>query len=47
MNKGQCGGLGYTGSTTCTSGSTCFTQSIYYSQCLTTCPTDWSCSSKK
>nr|GAT45916.1 glycoside hydrolase family 7 protein [Mycena chlorophos] len=31
---GQCGGIGYTGSTTCASGSTCKEQNAYYSQCL-------------
>lgn len=31
---GQCGGNGYTGPTACASGSTCTTQSQYYSQCL-------------
>ncbi|KAG9018551.1 hypothetical protein FRB90_011435 [Tulasnella sp. 427] len=41
---GQCGGTGYTGSTTCDSGLTCIYQNDYYSQCLassttTTAPT--------
>ena len=40
---GQCGGQGYTGATTCVSGSTCYAQSIYYSQCLTSCPSGWVC----
>ncbi|KAI1128625.1 cutinase-domain-containing protein [Nemania abortiva] len=31
---GQCGGSGFTGCTTCVSGSTCQAQSQYYSQCL-------------
>lgn len=31
---GQCGGTGYTGSTTCASGSVCTYSSAYYSQCL-------------
>ncbi|KAG8994248.1 hypothetical protein FRB90_000496 [Tulasnella sp. 427] len=31
---GQCGGSGYTGSTTCVSGATCVYQNAYYSQCL-------------
>ncbi|TKA80074.1 hypothetical protein B0A55_02476 [Friedmanniomyces simplex] len=31
---GQCGGSGYTGSTTCASGSTCKVSNAYYSQCL-------------
>ena len=31
---GQCGGQGYTGATTCASGSTCQVQSQWYSQCL-------------
>ncbi|KAG9122168.1 hypothetical protein FRC07_001564 [Ceratobasidium sp. 392] len=30
----QCGGTGYTGSTTCETGSTCVAQNPYYSQCL-------------
>ncbi|KAF7322381.1 Glucanase [Mycena chlorophos] len=31
---GQCGGQGYTGPTTCASGSTCVYSNPYYSQCL-------------
>lgn len=31
---GQCGGTGYTGSTTCASGYTCTYVNAYYSQCL-------------
>ncbi|KUJ17734.1 uncharacterized protein LY89DRAFT_707156 [Mollisia scopiformis] len=31
---GQCGGTGWTGSTTCASGSTCKATNQYYSQCL-------------
>jgi endo-1,4-beta-xylanase len=31
---GQCGGTGYTGATTCVSGTTCTKQNDYYSQCL-------------
>ncbi|KAI8944546.1 cutinase-domain-containing protein [Xylaria longipes] len=31
---GQCGGQGYSGCTTCASGSSCTAQSQYYSQCL-------------
>jgi cellulase len=31
---GQCGGQGYSGPTTCASGSTCKKQNDYYSQCL-------------
>ncbi|KAH8601452.1 putative endo-beta-1,4-glucanase D [Bisporella sp. PMI_857] len=31
---GQCGGINFTGSTTCVSGSTCQVQNPYYSQCL-------------
>ncbi|KAF2026802.1 hypothetical protein EK21DRAFT_73363 [Setomelanomma holmii] len=31
---GQCGGIGYTGATSCVSGSTCQKQNDYYSQCL-------------
>ncbi|KAJ4494909.1 endoglucanase [Lentinula edodes] len=41
---GQCGGIGWTGSTTCASGSSCVVSNAYYSQCLpgavtTTAPT--------
>ncbi|KAG8856014.1 hypothetical protein FRB96_006581 [Tulasnella sp. 330] len=31
---GQCGGIGYTGSTVCAAGYTCKVSSPYYSQCL-------------
>ena len=31
---GQCGGAGYTGATTCASGSTCKYSNDWYSQCL-------------
>ncbi|KAI5847661.1 hypothetical protein DFP73DRAFT_542567 [Morchella snyderi] len=31
---GQCGGSGYTGATTCASGSTCVAQNVWYSQCV-------------
>ncbi|PPQ70314.1 hypothetical protein CVT24_013009 [Panaeolus cyanescens] len=31
---GQCGGIGYTGDTTCASGSTCVKQNDWYFQCL-------------
>ncbi|KAL1311451.1 hypothetical protein AAFC00_001611 [Neodothiora populina] len=31
---GQCGGSGYTGATTCVTGSTCKEQNPYYSQCV-------------
>ncbi|KAL6708720.1 hypothetical protein ACN47E_002416 [Coniothyrium glycines] len=31
---GQCGGTGFTGCTTCASGSTCTANGAYYSQCL-------------
>ncbi|TFK38691.1 glycosyl hydrolase family 10-domain-containing protein [Crucibulum laeve] len=31
---GQCGGIGYSGSTTCDAGSTCVVSNAYYSQCL-------------
>ncbi|KAI0093900.1 cellobiohydrolase II [Irpex rosettiformis] len=31
---GQCGGIGWTGATTCVSGSVCTKQNDYYSQCL-------------
>ncbi|CAO2650842.1 Nn.00g091390.m01.CDS01 [Neocucurbitaria sp. VM-36] len=30
----QCGGIGWTGATTCVSGATCVKQNDYYSQCL-------------
>ncbi|KAF5386564.1 hypothetical protein D9615_001907 [Tricholomella constricta] len=39
---GQCGGIGWTGETTCVSGTTCVYQNDWYSQCLpstTTAPT--------
>lgn len=31
---GQCGGTGWSGDTTCVSGSTCVVQNAYYSQCV-------------
>lgn len=31
---GQCGGIGWTGATTCVSGTTCIVSNPYYSQCL-------------
>ncbi|PPQ65193.1 hypothetical protein CVT24_011377 [Panaeolus cyanescens] len=31
---GQCGGIGYSGETTCVSGATCITQNEWYSQCV-------------
>ncbi|EKM61758.1 glycoside hydrolase family 5 protein [Phanerochaete carnosa HHB-10118-sp] len=31
---GQCGGIDYTGSTTCAAGSVCVEQNDYYSQCI-------------
>ncbi|KAG9029160.1 hypothetical protein FRB95_005618 [Tulasnella sp. JGI-2019a] len=31
---GQCGGINYTGSTVCASGSVCTYQNAYYSQCI-------------
>ncbi|KAH8109566.1 endo-1,4-beta-xylanase A precursor [Phellopilus nigrolimitatus] len=38
---GQCGGIGWTGATTCVSGSTCVVSNSYYSQCIpsTSAPT--------
>ncbi|KAI0034219.1 endo-1,4-B-xylanase A [Vararia minispora EC-137] len=38
---GQCGGIGWTGPTTCAAGSTCTVSNAYYSQCLpsSTAPT--------
>ena len=43
---GQCGGIGYAGSTVCASGAICYVQNPYYSQCLTNCPAGWQCQSK-
>lgn len=31
---GQCGGIGWTGATTCVAGTTCVVMNPYYSQCL-------------
>ncbi|KAF3931125.1 Exoglucanase [Dactylellina cionopaga] len=31
---GQCGGIGWTGSTNCVSGAACSTQNAYYAQCV-------------
>ncbi|EPS38995.1 hypothetical protein H072_7244 [Dactylellina haptotyla CBS 200.50] len=31
---GQCGGIGWTGPTSCVSGYTCYAQNPYYSQCI-------------
>lgn len=31
---GQCGGIGWTGATTCVAGTTCTVMNAYYSQCL-------------
>ena len=31
---GQCGGIGFTGPTTCVAGTVCTVQNAYYSQCL-------------
>ena len=31
---GQCGGIGWTGPTTCVSGTVCTVINAYYSQCL-------------
>ena len=31
---GQCGGIGWTGATTCVAGTVCTYQNDYYSQCL-------------
>ncbi|EJD45568.1 hypothetical protein AURDEDRAFT_165425 [Auricularia subglabra TFB-10046 SS5] len=30
----QCGGIGWTGATTCVSGHACVAQNQYYSQCI-------------
>jgi len=35
---GQCGGQGWTGATTCASGSSCVVSNPYYSQCLPSTP---------
>ena len=44
---GQCGGIGWSGATTCVSGSTCVVSNQYYSQCLPgTAPTTLATSSK-
>ena len=43
---GQCGGIGYSGSTVCAIGTTCYVQQAYYSQCLTSCPAGWQCQGK-
>ncbi len=40
---GQCGGVSYSGSQTCITGTYCYAQSIYFSQCLFSCPTGWIC----
>ena len=40
---GQCGGIGYSGSTQCAAGTICYVQQAYYSQCLTSCPSGWQC----
>ena len=40
----QCGGRGWTGSTTCCGGSSCFEKSSSYSQCRPECDVaDWAC----
>ncbi|KAK4695270.1 hypothetical protein P7C71_g2460, partial [Lecanoromycetidae sp. Uapishka_2] len=41
---GQCGGSGYTGSTTCAAGLTCYCQNQYYSECLAQNPGWTGCS---
>nr|GAT58927.1 glycoside hydrolase family 12 protein [Mycena chlorophos] len=40
---GQCGGQGYSGSTTCASGSTCVSQNPYYSQKLAALGNAYNC----
>ncbi|KIP05291.1 glycoside hydrolase family 10 protein [Phlebiopsis gigantea 11061_1 CR5-6] len=42
---GQCGGIGWTGATTCVSGTTCVESNAYYSQCLPGLPTSTSSAS--
>ncbi|KAG8997923.1 hypothetical protein FRB94_007355 [Tulasnella sp. JGI-2019a] len=43
---GQCGGINYTGSTTCAAGSVCTYQNDYYSQCVPGTATTTSTTSK-
>ncbi|KAH8834705.1 hypothetical protein DL96DRAFT_677 [Flagelloscypha sp. PMI_526] len=43
VDYGQCGGIGWTGDTTCNSGSTCAYINDYYYQCL---PGKISCNSQ-
>jgi len=41
---GQCGGIGYNGSTTCVSGLTCFIAHSGFSGCYQSCPVYyWRC----
>ncbi len=42
--RGQCGGIGYNGSTDCVSGLTCFVQNTQYSMCEINCQAGWLCS---
>jgi hypothetical protein len=44
---GQCGGIGYNGSTTCVSGLTCFVRDLQYSMCDLSCQVGWFCSTSK
>jgi len=39
----QCGGKLFEGGSCCPTGATCFQQTQWYSQCLTTCPDHWDC----
>jgi len=41
---GQCGGIGYNGSTSCLSGLTCFVRDLQYSYCDISCQAGWLCS---
>ena len=40
---GQCGGLGYNGSTTCVSNLTCYMVNLGLFQCSTSCQQYWQC----
>ena len=44
---GQCGGQYYFGPIDCVQGTLCYIQSVYYSQCLKSCPigNGWLCES--
>lgn len=42
----QCGGEGWTGSTTCPPGFYCYQRSRWYAQCRPDCPWDWDCNAQ-